>query len=69
MIILTITQKSRIILQDIWRRVVGNVLINISPSNMFPYMPLEKRINQNSAAVLVAVSMSGLTYHKHKNEY
>ena len=33
MIIFTITQNSRIILQDIWRRVVGNVLINISPSN------------------------------------
>ena len=35
MILLTITFELRMISQNIWRRVVGNVLINISPSNIF----------------------------------
>ena len=35
MILLTITLKLRMVLQNIGRSVVGNVLINISPSNIF----------------------------------
>ena len=35
MIILTIPLKLRVVLQNIWRRVVVNVLIKISPSNIF----------------------------------
>ena len=34
LILLTITLKKIIILQNIWRRVVDNILINISPSNI-----------------------------------
>ena len=33
-ILLTITQKSRMILQNIWRNLLGNILINDSSSNI-----------------------------------
>ena len=39
-ILLTITSKLRMILQNIWRRVVGNFLNNISPSSIFLTMLL-----------------------------
>ena len=42
MILLTITWKLRMILQNIWRRVFGHVLINISPPNIFPNMFLSE---------------------------
>ena len=37
-ILLTVILKMNITLQNIWRRFVGLVLINISPSNIFPIM-------------------------------
>ena len=48
------------ILQNIWRRVVGNVLINISPSNIFPNMLLPQRFHLHCQAVMDAVSINGL---------
>ena len=35
MILMIITLKLRMVLQNIWRRIVGNVLIDISSSNTF----------------------------------
>ena len=62
------------ILQNIRRGVVGNVLINISPSNIFLTLPLSARYHQNWQAVLAAASINGLTlsmvrlfFSKHKN--
>ena len=50
MILLTITFELGIILQNIWRRVVGNVLINISPSNILPIVLKPDRFLQNCQA-------------------
>ena len=50
MILLTITFELGIILQKIWRRVVGNVLINISPSNILPIVLKPERFLQNCQA-------------------
>ena len=36
--LLTITWELSLILQNVWRRVVGKVLINISPANIFPLL-------------------------------
>ena len=52
------------ILQNIWRRVVGNIGINISPSNIFLAMLLRARFDQNCQAVLDAVSTYGLEASK-----
>ena len=60
MIFLTITFELGIILQNIRRRVVGIVLINISPSNILPIMLYAARYHQNCQAVLAAVSINGL---------
>ena len=49
-IILTITWKLRIILQIIGSRVVGGVLINIFPSNIFQISLLLERFHQNYKA-------------------
>ena len=56
MVLLTITFELRMILQNIWRRVVGNVLINISPSNILnkcfslsPIHPLNPLILKSSS--------------------
>ena len=38
------------ILQNIWGRVVGNVVINISPSNIFQKMLLIEKYIQNCQA-------------------
>ena len=46
-ILSTITLKLNIILQNIWRRVFGSDLMNISPSNIFPSMLLLKMLHQN----------------------
>ena len=54
--ILTISWKLTIILQNIWRRVVGSVLSNISYSNIFLCFFLE-RFHQNSQAVLATLSI------------
>ena len=50
------------ILQNIWRRLVGNILINIPPLNISPNVLLLKRFHQNSQAVLAAMSINGLTW-------
>ena len=47
--------------QDIWRRVVGSGLINISPSNIFPRKYSHKRLGQFSWAVLATISNNGLS--------
>ena len=38
------------------------MLMNISPSNIFPNRLLGKRFHQHHQAVLAAVSINGLTY-------
>ena len=43
-ILLTITFTMKMILQNIWRRVVGNVINNISLSNVFPILLLLIRL-------------------------
>ena len=48
------------LLENIWRRVVGNILMNISPLNISWNMLLAKRFHQNHHAVLAAVSINGL---------
>ena len=48
------------ILQNISRRVVGNDLITISPSNILPIMLWLGRFQQNCRLVLAAVSINGL---------
>ena len=45
-----ITFELRMILQNILRRVVGNVLINISPPNILPIMMQFERFLQNCQA-------------------
>ena len=47
-------------LQNIWWRVVGNVMINISLSNIFLNMLLTAKFHQNYQAVLGVVSINGL---------
>ena len=46
--------------QNISRRVLGKVLNNICPSNIFPTMLLFDRFHQNCKAVLAALSINGL---------
>ena len=48
------------ILQNIVRKVVGNVLINISPLNSFLTVLLPGRFHQICPAVLAATSINGL---------
>ena len=50
------------ILQNISRRVVGNVLINISPSDILPILLKPERFRQKCHADLTAVSIKGLRY-------
>ena len=47
--------------QNIWGGFVGNVCINISPSNMLPIMLQAERFHQVFRLVLAAVSIYGLT--------
>ena len=49
-ILLTTTKELGMILRNISRRVVGNVVIHISPSNIFPTLHLTGRFNQNFQA-------------------
>ena len=46
MILFTVTWELRTILQNIWSRVVDNVLVNISPSNIFLTRLSPKNIHQ-----------------------
>ena len=46
LVFLTISQELKMILQNISGRVLGEVLINITPSNMFPTMLLLQRFQQ-----------------------
>ena len=62
MILLKITLELTMILQNISRRVVGNVLISISPSNSFLNMLSLKRFHQNCQADLAVVSNNGLKF-------
>ena len=48
MILLTITFEMGMILQKIWRGVVGNVLTIISHSNILPILQKSERFHQNS---------------------
>ena len=52
MILLTLTSELSVIV-DVLRRVVCSVLINNSPSNIFPIMPLAARFLQNCEAVFL----------------
>ena len=61
LILLAIILELKIILQNIWRRVVGKVLINISPSNILLIMLLLARFRQHCLAVLTDLSNTGLT--------
>ena len=61
-ILLTITFELHEILQNISRKVVGNVLINISPSNIFSNMLSFERFHQNCQAVLAVVSINELMF-------
>ena len=49
-ILLMITMELRMNFQNIWRRVVGNVLNNMCPSNIFPTLLLPSRFHQNLPA-------------------
>ena len=60
LILMTTIFELRLILQNIWMRVVINILINISPSNIFPNMFLPAIFHQNCQAVLAVVSIDGL---------
>ena len=60
MMILMIILELRIILQNISRKVVGNVLNNISPSNIFPTLHLSESYRKSVRFVLAAVSINGL---------
>ena len=60
MILLEITLELTMIFKNISRRVVGNVLINISPSKVFLNMRSLQRFHQNCQADLAAVSINGL---------
>ena len=61
MILLMITLELRMILKNIWRSILGNVLNNIFPSNNFPHHFFSARFYRNCQAVLAAVSINGLT--------
>ena len=50
LILMTIISKLRIVLQNISKRVISNVLINISPSNIFLNMLLPALCHQNCQA-------------------
>ena len=59
LILLMITLELTMILQHISRRVVGYVLINISPSNIFLIKLLPARFHQNVKLLLAAASING----------
>ena len=59
-ILLTITLELRMVSQTIWRRVFGDVLTDISPSNIFLTMPFPAGFYQNYQAVFASVSINGL---------
>ena len=48
--------------QNIWRRVVRWVLINLFPSNIFSKFPLLERYHLNSQVVLGPIGMNGLRW-------
>ena len=60
MILLEITSRKRIILQNIGRRVVGIIMIDISPSKVFPTMLFLKDFTKIVRLFLAAVSVNGL---------
>ena len=53
-----ITLELKIILQNISRRVLGSVLNNISPSNIFSTMLLLERFHQNCLAVFGRIKLT-----------
>ena len=57
MILLKVVLKLRIMLQNIWMRVVGNILDNCFPSNLFLCILFPARFHANCQAVLAAVSI------------
>ena len=57
LILLIINLKSRMILQNICLRVVGNDLINNFPSNIFPTMFCSEIFQQNCQAVLTTMGI------------
>ena len=61
LILLIITSGLKIFYQHIWRRVVGSVLINNSPSNIFPILLLLVRfLSKRVRLPLVTVSINWL---------
>ena len=60
MILLIITLELRMILKNNWGRIVGKVLNNIFPSNIFLIMLLSERYHQKHHAVLAATGMNEL---------
>ena len=60
MILLMITLELRMILKNIWRSILGNVLNKLFPSSNFPHQFFSARFHRNCQAVLAAVSINGL---------
>ena len=52
--------------QNIWRRVIGKNLMNISTSNISTTTPFPA-FHQNCQAILAAASINGLKYTKMSN--
>ena len=50
------------VLQDIWGRVVGNVLLSISPSNIMLVVLKPERFHHDCQAGLTALSINGLNH-------
>ena len=58
--LLAITFELRLILQNVRRKVIGNVLINISPLHILPIAVKAGGFHHNCKAGLAAVSINGL---------
>ena len=63
LILLAINLELKIILQNIWRRVVDNDLINISPSNYFLVMFLPTKFHQYCQAPFGRCGHWGVKLH------
>ena len=59
--LLIISFELRMILENVWRGFVGNILNIISSPNVFPNLRLPVRFHQSYELRLTAVSSNGLT--------
>ena len=64
-ILLTITLELGMVFQNVWSRVVGDVLTDISTSNIFLTMLFPAECYQNYQAVLAFGSIDGLRCNRH----